>query len=51
MNSLQSEWIYWAHSPTDTVWTIQSYKSIMTVKYVEELISLLHVLPEKMLTT
>lgn len=51
MNSLQSEWIYWAHSPTDTVWTIQSYKSIMNVKYVEELISLLHVLPEKMLTS
>lgn len=48
---LQSEWIYWGHSPTDTSWTIQSYKSIMHVKYVEELISLLHVLPEKMLTS
>ncbi len=51
MNLLQSEWIYWGHSPTDTVWTIKSYAPIMNVKYVEELISLLHVLPEKMLAS
>jgi hypothetical protein len=46
----QSEWMLWAHLPHDTVWTLASYTPIMKVGRVEELITLAHTLPEKLVT-
>jgi hypothetical protein len=40
------KWTLWAHLPHDTDWSINSYKKIYTVSYVEELIALLETLPD-----
>lgn len=45
---LQRKWVLWAHLPHDTNWTINSYKKIMTITTLEQLIALYRVIPEKM---
>jgi hypothetical protein len=51
MHPLSEKWVLWAHLPHDTDWSIQSYISIMTVTYVEEMIALMHTLPDSLLST
>jgi len=48
---LSSPWQLWAHLPNDNDWSIESYISVMKLKYVEELIALTHALPEKVVST
>jgi len=43
---LSDKWTLWAHLPHDTDWSINSYKKIYTVSYVEELIALVETLPD-----
>jgi hypothetical protein len=43
---LSDKWTLWAHLPHDTDWSINSYKNIYTVSYVEELIALIETLPD-----
>jgi len=50
MHRLQDNWVLWAHLPQDSNWTIQSYIPIMTISNVEEMLTLLHTLPEKIVT-
>ena len=42
---LSDKWTFWAHLPHDTDWTINSYKSLLTVNTVEEMIAILDCLP------
>lgn len=42
---LSDKWTFWAHLPHDTDWTIKSYKSLLTVSTVEEMIAILDCLP------
>jgi len=50
MHRLSDTWVLWAHLPHDSNWTIDSYISIMTISYVEEMLTLIHTLPEKLIT-
>jgi hypothetical protein len=51
MHALSEKWVLWVHLPHDTDWSMNSYISIMTVTYVEEIIALIHTLPESLLST
>jgi len=51
MHPLSDKWVLWAHLPHDNDWSIQSYISIMTVTYVEEILALMHTLPDSLLST
>jgi len=44
-HQLSSKWTLWAHLPHDSDWSIQSYKSIYTYKYVEEVIAINETIP------
>jgi hypothetical protein len=50
MHRLSDTWVLWAHLPHDSNWTIDSYIPIMTISYVEEMLTLIHTLPEKLIT-
>lgn len=45
---LNNKWTMYAHLPHDTDWTIASYKSILTIQYLEEGIGLLENIPDLM---
>jgi hypothetical protein len=45
-HNLSDKWSLWAHLPHDTDWSINSYKKIHTVSFVEELIALVETLPD-----
>ena len=45
---LSDKWVLWAHLPHDTDWSIKSYKKIMEVSTVSEMVSLYNALPEKL---
>jgi hypothetical protein len=47
-HKLKNKWIMYAHMPHDTDWTIDSYKQILQINYIEELIALIQTLPEIM---
>jgi translation initiation factor 4E len=44
---LYDKWVLWAHLPHDTDWSLNSYKKIMTVTSVQEMVALYSVIPEK----
>ena len=46
---LCDNWVLWAHLPHDIDWSMGSYKKIMHITSVEEIISLYKILPEKMI--
>lgn len=48
-NYLSDKWVLWAHLPHDTDWTKKSYKQIMEINSVEEMISLYRTLPDKLI--
>ena len=50
MHRLSDKWILWAHLPQDSNWEIESYIQIATISYVEEMLSLIHSLPDKLIT-
>jgi len=45
---LYDKWVLWAHLPHDTDWSIKSYKKIMTVNSIEEMVALYSAIPEKL---
>lgn len=45
---LYDKWVLWAHLPHDTDWSIKSYKHIMQVETVEQVLSLYSIIPEKL---
>tara|TARA_B100001094_G_C18183160_1_gene802122 strand:- start:1974 stop:2501 length:528 start_codon:yes stop_codon:yes gene_type:complete len=47
-HALSDKWTFWTHLPHDTNWNINSYKPVLTFSTAEEIISLLKVLPEKL---
>tara|TARA_B100000902_G_C27278423_1_gene900207 strand:- start:1287 stop:1817 length:531 start_codon:yes stop_codon:yes gene_type:complete len=46
---LSDKWTLWAHLPHDTDWSFKSYKKIMTVATVEDMLVLYNNLSEKLL--
>lgn len=49
LTSLSHKWILYAHLPHDTDWSINSYKVILEMTKLEECISVLEAIPEKMI--
>jgi len=47
-HALKTKWVLWAHLPHDTDWSINSYKSIMVSEYVEEMLVIMNMLPDKL---
>jgi len=45
-HNLTNEWVFWAHLPHDTDWSINSYKYINKVSTVEETIATVETFPE-----
>ena len=50
MHPLNIKWIFWAHLPHDIDWSLKSYTKMMQLEYVEEMITLTHTLPDKLVT-
>ena len=48
---LGTQWMFWAHLPHDIDWSMASYIPIMKITYVEELITLAHTLPDKLVSS
>lgn len=49
-NNLNDKWVLYAHLPHDTDWSINSYKKIKTITTVEEIVSIMETIPDKMIT-
>ena len=49
MHRLANQWVLWAHLPQEPSWSMDSYIRVMTITYVEEMLSLIHTLPEKLI--
>ena len=47
--NLFDKWVLWAHLPHDTNWSLDSYKKIMTVTTVQEMVAISRALPEKLI--
>lgn len=45
---LYDKWTFWAHLPHDTDWSLSSYKKICDLTSVENVLSLIEHVPEKM---
>ena len=45
-HKLSGNWTIWAHLPHDIDWSIQSYKSIYTMKTVEETVGIMETIPD-----
>jgi hypothetical protein len=50
VHPLGNKWVLYAHLPHDTDWTIDSYKKLIEIKYVEDILKLYEIMPEKMIT-
>tara|TARA_Y100000816_G_scaffold100213_1_gene69824 strand:- start:1265 stop:1783 length:519 start_codon:yes stop_codon:yes gene_type:complete len=46
---LEDTWVLYAHLPHDTDWTLKSYKEILKINTVEQIIAICERLPEKMI--
>jgi hypothetical protein len=45
---LNDEWVFWAHLPHDTDWSLNSYKNIFNVKTIEETIAISEVFTSRL---
>ena len=45
---LYDKWVLWAHLPHDTDWSLKSYKKIMKISSVEEMVALYSAIPQKL---
>ena len=48
-HNLHSSWTLWAHLPHDTKWDEKSYKKICSINNIEGTISLINLLPDKLI--
>tara|TARA_Y100000741_G_scaffold329266_1_gene283072 strand:+ start:8060 stop:8536 length:477 start_codon:yes stop_codon:yes gene_type:complete len=48
LHQLKHTWTLYLHLPNETDWSINSYKKILTIQYVEELIELYKIITNKM---
>jgi len=46
---LNDTWTLWAHLPHDIDWSLKSYKEIMTINKIEDIVSLYDIIPEKLI--
>ena len=45
---LYDKWVLWVHLPHDTNWSLKSYKKIMEINTLEEIVELYNIIPEIM---
>ena len=45
---LNTNWTFWVHLPHDTNWSIESYKKVYNIDYLEEAIGLVEQLEERL---
>jgi hypothetical protein len=50
-NKLHRRWVLWSHLPQNSDWKINSYKQLATISSLEEIIAILNVIPDALLTT
>jgi hypothetical protein len=50
-HELENTWIFWYHLPHDVDWSIKSYKQIGNFKCIEDVISILSVIPENIINS
>ena len=50
MNPFKTKWVLWGHLQHDSNWNMDSYTKISTIEFAEELIELLDILPDKLIT-
>ena len=50
-NILHRRWVLWSHLPQNPDWKIHSYKQIATITCLEEMVAILNVIPDILLTT
>lgn len=46
---LNDTWTLWAHLPHDIDWSLKSYKEIMSINKIEDIVSLYDIIPEKLI--
>ena len=49
LHQLKHTWTLYLHLPNETDWSMNSYKKILTIQYVEQLIELYKIISNKML--
>lgn len=45
----ETKWTIYSHLPHDTDWALKSYESICVIDCIEQLISVLDIIPDKMI--
>jgi len=50
LHPLSCKWVLYAHLPHDTDWSLDSYKRLIDIKVLEDMISLNNKLPDTMIT-
>lgn len=48
-HTCKNQWSLYSHLPHDTDWSLKSYQNITKIGYIEELISLFEIIPDKMI--
>jgi translation initiation factor 4E len=48
-HKLNDNWVLWAHLPHNTNWSLQSYKEILTISSVEDVVGVYKVIPDKLI--
>ena len=49
MSPLSTNWKLWGHLPHNNDWSVNSYINLASINYVEEMIALCEILPEKLI--
>jgi hypothetical protein len=51
VHSLNRKWILWSHLPQNPDWTLKSYNQICTLNTLEDVIAVLNIIPDSLLTS
>jgi hypothetical protein len=51
VHNLNRKWILWSHLPQNPDWTLKSYKQICNLNTLEDVIAVLNIIPDSLLTS
>jgi hypothetical protein len=51
VHNLNRKWILWSHLPQNPDWTLKSYKQICNLNTLEDVIAVLNIIPDNLLTS
>jgi len=49
-HTLNDEWVFWAHLPHDTDWSLNSYKNIFNATNIEDIVAISDIFPQRLVT-